>query len=108
MSRPLSTYDVYKALSDSTRRQILTLLNTGSMSAAEIFESVTVSQSACSQHLKILRDVGLVTQVQQSRTRIYKLCPEPLEEVRKWTSQFENFVNDRMGLLEQEMELDDS
>lgn len=107
MSRPLSTYDVYKALSDATRRHILSLLNEGNLSAAEIFEQVSVSQSACSQHLKILRDVGLVTQVQQSRTRIYKLTPEPLEEVRQWTSQFDIFVNDRMNLLEQEMDMDD-
>jgi len=107
MSRPLSTYDVYKALSDATRRQILSLLNEGSMSAAAIFDNVSVSQSACSQHLKILRDVGLVTQEQSSRTRIYKLTPEPLEEVQKWTSQFDLFCTDRMSLLEQEMERDD-
>jgi len=107
MSRPLSTYDVYKALSDPTRRQILSLLNNGSKTAAEIFDEVSVSQSACSQHLKILRDVGLVSQVQQSRTRIYKLTPEPLEEVRQWTSQFDIFVSDRMNLLEQEMERED-
>ena len=106
MSRPLSSPDVFKALADPTRRDILLKLAEGEMKAGEIFETVDVSQPACSQHLRVLRDLDLVYQHREASTRVYRLNAAPLEEVNAFTTQFEKFWSKALDRLEVAMEKD--
>jgi DNA-binding transcriptional ArsR family regulator len=107
MTRPLSTPDVFKALADPTRRQILLMLAESEMKVSEIFEAVKISQPACSQHLRILREINLVSQHRESSTRIYRLNATPLEEVNIFTSKFEKFWSQTLDRLENLMDNED-
>ena len=104
MTRPLSTPDVFKALADPSRRKILAMLADGEIPVSEIFKTIDLSQSACSQHLRVLREVDLVHQRQESTTRYYRLNAGPLQEVQEYTSQFERFWTKRLDRLGKAME----
>ncbi len=106
MTRPLSTPDVYKALADPTRRKILLMLADGEMKASEIFEAMDISQPACSQHLRMLRELDLVSQYREASSRIYRLNAAPLQEVNVFTSRFEKFWAKSMDRLAEAMDRD--
>jgi DNA-binding transcriptional ArsR family regulator len=76
--------DVFQALSDPTRRAILTMLAPGERSAGEIGAEFSITAPAVSQHLKGLREAGLVRVRVEAQRRMYRLDPAGLEEVRKW------------------------
>ena len=65
--------DVWNAMADPTRRQILTMLQNGDMTAGEISEKFDISAATISHHLKILREAGLVTSEKEKQTITYKL-----------------------------------
>lgn len=83
--------DVFRALADPTRRAVLERLSEGPRSVGDLLESFTLSQPAMSQHLKVLREAGLVRVEAQGRTRLYALAPEGLEPVGRWLGHFERF-----------------
>ena len=58
-----------------------------------------MSQPAVSQHLRVLRDVGLVTEHRDGRQRIYRLSATGLAEVAEWVTQYERFWNKRLDRL---------
>jgi DNA-binding transcriptional ArsR family regulator len=76
--------DVYEALADPTRRQIVTLLATGERSAGDIAERFPIAGPSVSRHLKVLRESGLITYRREATSRFYRLEPAPLDEVRQW------------------------
>lgn len=92
---------VYRAISDPTRRQMLDLLRTGERSASELGAPFRISQPAVSQHLKVLREAGLVAERRDGRARRYRLRPEPLAEVGRWVSQYARFWQQRFDALAQ-------
>src|SRR5215831_18847535 len=76
--------DVYEALADPTRRQIVTLLAGGERSAGDIADRFPIAGPSVSRHLKVLRESGLISYRQQATSRFYRLEPERLDEVRQW------------------------
>ena len=72
------------ALGDPTRRRILERIRQSPCSVTELVETVSVSQPAVSQHLKVLRDAQLVTVVKHGQKRIYKLNPNGVLELRQY------------------------
>lgn len=76
--------EVMRALSDSTRRQILNLLKTSPMTATQIAEQFPISAPAVSKHLNILKEAGLVRCRREGTYLIYELCASVLEETIAW------------------------
>ena len=71
-----------RAIAEPHRRQILRLVRDGEMSAGEIASNFDVTRSAVSQHLRVLKDAGLVAERRNGTRRIYRIRPEGLAELR--------------------------
>ena len=91
--------DVYEALADPTRRQIVTLLASGEKSAGDIAERFPIAGPSVSRHLKVLRESGLITFRREATSRFYRLEPEPLDEVRQWTQAQLDLARERFDRL---------
>ena len=79
--------DMFVALSDATRRAILELLaSRGELTATDICEQFSVSPQAISQHLKVLREAGIVGSERQGLWAYYYVIPDALEELSSWLS----------------------
>jgi len=79
---------VFAALSDPTRREIFERLQSGGRSVGEIARDFPISRPAVSQHLKMLKQAGLVGDRAEGTRRIYYIDPHGLAAVRKWLDQF--------------------
>jgi DNA-binding transcriptional ArsR family regulator len=99
MSRPFTQWDVYKAIADPNRRIVLDMLMRGEQSVSAIHARIELTQPALSQHLKVLRDVGLVRQRRAGRERIYALNPKPLKEISDWIGHYEKFWQEKLAAL---------
>jgi len=73
-----------RAIAEPRRRQILRLVRDVEMSAGEIASHFEVTRSAVSQHLRVLKDAGLVSERRQGTRRIYRIRPEGLAELREF------------------------
>ena len=84
------TYEgkVLTALADPTRRAIFEKLAKGRSSVVDVARSLPVSQPAISQHLKVLKEAGLVTDEPQGQRRIYSIDPAGLGPLRQWLDRF--------------------
>lgn len=91
--------DVYEALADRTRREIVTMLATGEKSAGDIADQFPIAGPSVSRHLKVLRESGLITYRREATTRFYRLEPEPLNEVRQWMEAQLDLVRERFDRL---------
>src|SRR5262245_39489391 len=78
----------FAALSDPTRREVLRRLQGGGRAVGEIARGLPVSRPAVSQHLKVLKDAGLVTDRAEGTRRIYWIDPHGLAAIRAWLDQF--------------------
>src|SRR3954453_24026447 len=90
-----------KALSDPGRRRILTLVRDQERSAGEIAAEFTVTWPAISQHLRVLKEAGLVTERRAGAKRLYRARPEGLTEVRAF---LDDFWDDKLERLKREVE----
>jgi DNA-binding transcriptional ArsR family regulator len=77
-----------QALSDPTRRRIFERLRTGAKSVGVLAKGLPVSRPAVSQHLKTLKDAGLVDDRSEGTRRVYYIDPDGLAELRIWVDQF--------------------
>lgn len=84
----MTNIDQLTALGDPTRRAILELIAEQPRSVAEITRQVAVSQSAVSQHLKVLRDSRLVSAEPKGASNVYHIDPHGLGQVRAWLDRF--------------------
>jgi DNA-binding transcriptional ArsR family regulator len=91
--------DTFRAISDPTRRAILDRLSAGEAAAGQLGDAFEMSQPAVSQHLRILRDAGLVRQRRVGRRRLYRIEPQPLREVYDWVIHYERFWAARLDAL---------
>jgi len=83
------TYDTaLAALSDPTRRRVFERLKPGGRAVGEIAEGLPVSRPAVSQHLKVLKEAGLVRETRDGTRRIYEIDPKGLGQLRRWLDQF--------------------
>lgn len=102
MGRTANAEDVFRAIADPTRREILDILADGSASTSELVSRFPISQSAVSQHLAVLRTAGLVTSEPQGRRRINRLDASGLREIVEWLERYERFWDqafDRLGTV---------
>lgn len=93
--------DLFTALADPTRRKIIESLATGERSFGELADSFEMSRPAVSQHLKVLRETGLVKARAEAQRRIYRLDADGLEEIDDWLGKVRNFWTEHLGKLEQ-------
>jgi DNA-binding transcriptional ArsR family regulator len=91
---------VFSALGHPMRREILRLLATGERSASALAQPFETSRPAVSQHLRVLREAGLVTDRKVGRHQIYALRPERLAAVDTWLDHFRVFWPQRLRALE--------
>jgi DNA-binding transcriptional ArsR family regulator len=91
--------DVYGALAHPIRREIVAVLAGGDKGVSELAEPLPVSRPAVSQHLAVLRSVGLVTDARVGRENRYRLCQKPLDDVRHWLGQLDEFWAARLTRL---------
>ena len=91
MIRKKATVDVFKAVADTTRRELLDRLSEEELPVMKLAESFDMSLPAVSQHLKLLRQAGLVTGRRRGRQRLYRLNATPLKEVADWISHYDRF-----------------
>ncbi|SRR5579883_323733 len=76
------------ALADPTRRRVFERLHAGEASVGEIARGLPVTRPAVSQHLKVLKDAGLVTDRAEGTRRVYRIDPHGLAAIRRWLDQF--------------------
>ena len=76
------------ALADPTRRLILARLRSGPTAVGELARALPISQPAVSQHLRVLREAGLVTSTPMAQRRLYRLTPEGLQPLREYLEGF--------------------
>lgn len=93
--------DVFQAIADPTRREIISLLAQAPLNINTVAERFPKSRVAISKHLKILTECGLVDIHQQGRERICAAKPEKLREVADWVEQYRQFWNEKLDSLEQ-------
>jgi DNA-binding transcriptional ArsR family regulator len=79
---------VLVALAEPMRRQVLEVLRAGPRSVGELTDAVPVSQSAVSQHLRVLREAGLVTERREGTRRLYRVDPDGLSSLRAYLDGF--------------------
>ena len=91
--------DVFTAIAHPVRRRLLDMLATDEQSVKDLAEPFTQSRPAISQHLRILLDVGLVSESRKGRERYYQLHAERLLQVRRWLDQYERFWQQRLEAL---------
>ena len=97
--------DMFVALADPTRRNILELLATsGELPATAIYEHFTVSPQAVSQHLKVLREAHLVEVAKRAQQRLYRLNPEVLSQFETWIQQTRQRWEERFAALDTVLE----
>ena len=83
----MSPMELFEALAEPKRREILRLLAAGELSAGEVASRFTVTQPAISQHLKVLREAGLITERRDGTRRIYSVRPEGLGSLHDFLTE---------------------
>ena len=91
--------DRFAALADGTRRHLLEQLAMRDRAVGELVTGLDISQAAVSQHLRVLREAGLVTARKEGRNRYYRLRPAALTELRDWLDELERFWQARLAAL---------
>jgi len=95
---------VFEIIAEPNRRAILSLLVSSEQSVGEIERQLRMSQPTVSKHLRVLRDAGFVESTVDAQRRLYRLNPEPLQEVDDWLNQFRRFWSDHVDALERHLD----
>jgi DNA-binding transcriptional ArsR family regulator len=91
MPRAATTSDVFNAVAEPRRREILNFLALQERPVGDIVASLGLEQPSVSKHLRVLRDVGLVTVRREGRQMLYRVNAEAIRPLHEWTSTFERF-----------------
>ncbi|SHN47153.1 ArsR/SmtB family transcription factor [Cryptosporangium aurantiacum] len=111
MARAATTTDAFNAIAEPRRRDIIECLARGELAVGGLVAALGQSQPQVSKHLRVLRDVGIVTVRDAGRQRLYRVNGAALRPVHQWASQFEHLWNQRFDRMDQvlaEMPDDDS
>jgi DNA-binding transcriptional ArsR family regulator len=92
--------DVFQAIADPTRREIINLIAYKRMNVNAVAENFEMSRPAISKHMKILEECGLVMMEQQGRERFCKAQLKPLHEVSDWVSRYKKEWEERLDAME--------
>jgi DNA-binding transcriptional ArsR family regulator len=94
---------VLHALSDQSRRIVLSALKDGPATAGELSAMLPIARPGVSRHLRVLREAGLVEVEPQAQFRVYRLRTEPLAEVDEWLGQYRDMWQQRLDALHTEV-----
>ncbi|RTR35692.1 ArsR family transcriptional regulator [Robertmurraya yapensis] len=97
-------HDVFQAIADPTRRDVLKLLAHKELPISEISSHFPISRTAVAKHLHILSEAKLVSGRKVGREKIYQLRPEPLKELKDWLAFYEQFWSNRLSILKHVVE----
>ena len=100
MARSSTTSDVFNAVAETHRRDILDTLIAGEKAVGAIVNDLSLSQPQVSKHLRVLNEVGLVTCRAEGRRRLYRLEPACLRPFHEWLAKYEQAWNDRLDRLD--------
>ena len=101
MARGATTTDAFSAVAEPRRRQILGLLADGEWPVNDLVAQLGLGQPQVSKHLRVLREVGLVSVRDEGRQRLYRLNGTALKPVHDWVKDFERTWNDRFDLMDE-------
>lgn len=96
--------DVFQAIADPTRRQIIDMLANKALPVNDVAERFNISRPAISKHIKILNECGLVVIKQKGRKRYCRADTRKLQEVIEWALRYRKFWNERLDALETMLE----
>jgi DNA-binding transcriptional ArsR family regulator len=95
---------VFEIIAEPNRRAILTLLASSEQSVGEIERQLRMSQPSVSKHLRVLRESGFVESTVDAQRRLYRLKPEPLQQIDAWLAQFRRFWSAHVDALERHLD----
>jgi DNA-binding transcriptional ArsR family regulator len=95
---------VFEVIAEPNRRAILSLLIVSEQSVGEIEHRLRMTQPTVSKHLRVLREAGFVESTVDAQRRLYRLKPEPLQEVDAWLGQFRRFWSAHVDALERHLD----
>jgi DNA-binding transcriptional ArsR family regulator len=95
---------VFEIIAEPNRRAILSLLVLSQQSVGEIERQLRMPQPTVSKHLRVLREAGFVESTVDAQRRLYRLRPEPLQEVDDWLAQFRRFWSTHLDALERHLD----
>ncbi|MGI8609242.1 MAG: ArsR/SmtB family transcription factor [Candidatus Dormibacteria bacterium] len=101
MARAATTADVFNAIAEQQRREILGLLRAGEGTVTELARELRMTQPGASKHLRVLREVGLVRGRKAGKQRLYGLDASGLRPVHEWTGGFERFWSESFDRLDE-------
>ena len=100
VARSSTTSDVFNAVAEARRRDILDALIAGEKPVGAIVSDLSMSQPQVSKHLRVLSEVGLVSCRAEGRRRLYRLEPARLRPVHEWLARYERAWNDRLDRMD--------
>ena len=100
MARSSTTSDVFNAIAEAHRRDILDTLIAGEKAVGAIVDDLSMSQPQVSKHLRVLNEVGLVRCRADGRRRLYRLEPARLRPLHDWLANYEEAWNDRLDRMD--------
>lgn len=100
VARSSTTSDVFNAVAEARRREILDALIAGEKAVGAIVNDLSMSQPQVSKHLRVLSEVGLVRCRAEGRRRLYRLVPEHLRPFHDWLAKYEQAWNERLDRMD--------
>ncbi len=100
MARAATTTDAFNAIAEPRRRQILDAIGGGQRSVNELVAILDIPQPLVSRHLRVLREVGIVTARQDGRQRLYRLDGRALKPVYDWVQDFQQLWSERFARMD--------
>jgi DNA-binding transcriptional ArsR family regulator len=100
VARSATTSDVFNAIAEAHRREILDALMAGEKAVGAIVDDLSMSQPQVSKHLRVLSEVGLVRCRAEGRRRLYRLEPARLRPLHEWLAKYEQAWNDRLNRVD--------
>lgn len=101
MARAATTSDVFNAIAETQRREILDALRNGEKPVGAIVDELSISQPQVSKHLRVLSEVGLVKCRAEGRRRLYRLEPARLKPMHEWLAKYERALDDRLDRIDE-------
>lgn len=102
-----NSQSTFRAISDPTRRAIISILANEEMTIGDVTERFEMSRPAIAKHLGILKEGGLVTVRENGRERLHKLEPLALKPVEEWIDHFSHFWDEKLLKLKSSIETDE-
>lgn len=99
-----SVESVFEIIAEPNRRAILSLLLSSQQSVGEIERQLRMPQTTVSKHLRVLREAGFVDSTVDAQRRLYRLKPEPLQEIDEWLAPFRQFWSAHVDALERHLD----